>query len=171
LTGALIRIPITGAETLSYVVFWDEVETEAVPFEGHKTRKEYNLWTTDEWQIWIEDGKGSAEQIDGGKHPCKAVPIVPCFFSKKGHMTGESAIADVVSLCKRAYRLGSCLDKSLYDTGFPLQLFLGFTKEEIDNFKRASSSGLVSQDTQADSKFIEPNGDFIQRAEGFHQRR
>lgn len=150
--------PLTGAETLVYVVFKEEVEIDAVPFEGHEIETQYNLWTTDQWQIWTEDDKNNAHMIDSGNHPCRAVPIVPCFFIKLSHMTGESAIADVVSLCKRTYRLGSCLDKSLYDTGFPLQMFLGFTQEEIASFKRSSSTGLVSQDTQADSKFVEPNG-------------
>ncbi len=150
--------PLTGAETLSYVVYKESVEIKAAPFEGHEFQTQYKLWTTTGWEVWTEDDKNKATMIDSGSHPCGAVPVAPVFFNKTTDMTGESAIADVLSLCKRSYRLGSCLDKGLYDTGFPLQLFLGFAKEEIDGFIRSSSTGLVSQDTQADSRFVEPTG-------------
>jgi hypothetical protein len=150
--------PLTGIETLSYIVFKEEVETSSAPFEGHTAQMQYKLWATDKWEVWVENEKGDAVMIDAGTHPCKCVPVAPCFFHQLTHMTGESAIADVASLCNRTYRLGTCLDKSLYDTAFPLQLFTGFTAEEIEKFQRSSAVGLVSQETGADSKFVEPAG-------------
>ncbi len=146
----------TGAKELSYIVIKEDVEILAIPFIKRNIQKQYTLWTKDKWEVWtLEETK--AILIHSGKHKCGVVPIVPCVFDKKSKMSGYSAIYDIVGLCERIYRNGSCLDKSLYDTAFPLQLFLGFTIEQVKNFRRASSTGLIGE-TGSDSKYIEPNG-------------
>ena len=153
--------PVTGNQYLDYIVYWEDQETEAKPFQGHEYKRRYKVWTRDAWEIWEEEktGKNSkATMVDSGKNDLGIVPLVPCYFYFDTLMTGRSAIADVSSLCERSYRLGTCLDKSLYDTAFPLQLFTGFTSEEISKFQRSSATGLVSQDHGADSKFVEPEG-------------
>lgn len=147
---------ISGVQSLSYIVFKDQVEIESIPFRGREIQTQYKLWTKEKWETWILDEQ-KAKRIDNGDHKCGVVPVVPCFFEQDTPMTGLSAVRDIVGLCERIYRNGSCLDKSLYDTAFPLQLFLGFTKEQLASFTRSSSNGLVGE-TDCDSRFIEPAG-------------
>lgn len=151
----------TGIKSLNYIVFKEETEISSVPFKEHEFQTLYHLWTKDKWEIWTQGTNkeaGKVKMIESGNHKCGLVPIVPCYFKHYKAMVGRSAAYDIVGLCERIYRNGSCLDKSLYDTAFPLQLFLGFTNEEIKGFQRSSSTGLISQSTDANSRYVEPEG-------------
>jgi hypothetical protein len=93
-----------------------------------------------------------------GTHSCGEVPVVPIYFKKKAEMVGESCIKDIASISSRAYNLENSLDKSLFDTAFPLQAFYGFDPESIKDFIRDSSNGLATPEVQAKSEFVEPAG-------------
>jgi len=147
---------MSGAEMLSYAVIREEVEVSSIPFRGREMQTQYTLWTKNKWEVWVHEEK-KARMILSGNHGCGVVPIIPCAFESEKPMTGMSSVYDIVGLCEKIYRNGSSLSKSLYDTAYPLQLFIGFTNEQLKNFIGASSSGLIGE-IGSDSKYIEPTG-------------
>lgn len=152
-------------QTLTFVVIKEslvELKAQDNPFEGYNQPIQYKIWYRDRWETYRltteADGKQGLSMHDSGNHKCGAVPIIPCYFSKKYEMTGESCFNDVLSLIQRIYNLENSLDKQLFDTAFPQQEFSGFEPEEIKNYIKSSSNGLVARDPNAHSRFVEPSG-------------
>lgn len=135
---------------------------ESGPFDAYQEIEQYKIWYVDRWELWQtytdEDKNTSMGKIEEGSHPCGMVPIVAGYFRKKYEMVGESCFSEVLSLIKRAYILENTLDKSLFDTAFPQQQFCGFDPEEIKDYIKSSSNGLVARDPGANSSFVEPSG-------------
>lgn len=143
---------------LSFVVIKEEQEILTSPFSDSKKEKKYKIWYRDRWEEYIEDEESGLVLGLSDSHPCGEVPLVPVYYKKKTEMVGESAIADIVSILSRAYNLENSLDKSLFDTAFPLQAFYGFDEEQIKAFIRSSSNGIANPSSDAKSEFVEPAG-------------
>lgn len=146
------------AAGLAFSVIKHEHETATDPFIEPKKTRTYNVWYRDKWELYEEKDKDDLVMTSQGTHPCKAVPLVPCYFRKKDEMVGTSAISEVLSLLSRAYNLENAFDKSLFDTAFPQQAFYGFETDSITNYIKSSSNGIVSPDSNAKSEFVEPSG-------------
>jgi len=141
---------------LDFVVISSSDFDVVSPFAEAEKVNYYSLYHRDEWVKYFEDKKGIYE-IDGGEYDINRVPIVQCYFRDDLPMVGDSVIAPISSLCIHAYRMSSSLDKSLYDTAFPLMVLLGFHEDDVQEFVRSSYNGLLGP-ADANAKFVEPNG-------------
>lgn len=161
----MIRIPAANVpawgfddDGLAYVVINEAESKDIGPFTEQKKIQKYRIWYRDRWELWQENDKKDLSKIGGELHPCGEVPVRPLYFRKKKELIGESCIKDVASLLLRAYMLENALDKSLFDTAFPQQYFMGFDEEQVTGYIKASSNGLSNPDSQASTGFVEPNG-------------
>jgi len=155
-----LSVPCWGFDQtgLSFVVVKEIKSISNGPFQEATDKTVYKVWYRDRWETYEETEKDGLIQTDKKPHPCGVVPIVPIYYKKRGEMIGESCISEIVSILKRAYNLENSLDKSLFDTAFPLQAFYGFDTEQITAFIRSSSNGLANPDSSAKSEFVEPQG-------------
>lgn len=143
---------------LAFVVVKEFSMKDTGPFEEPEEIKQYRIWYRNMWELWTDTDKTGIALDSAGEHPCGEVPVKPLYFRKKGELVGESCIKDVASLLKRAYMMENALDKSLFDTAFPQQYFFGFSGESIDGYIKASSNGLVNEQHDAKTGFVEPSG-------------
>lgn len=151
--------------------------TEAVanqPFESPKVVDVLTVWTRKTWQkfrgtertltatgtelttVFSTGMKAEGEPV---AHPCEAVPLVPFQFEPTSPMTGNPATDDVLSLVLGVYRRYSELDKMLFDCAVPLMVVNGLAEKAGEEFVRASSNMLVSEEKDGISAtYVEPTG-------------
>ncbi len=151
--------------------------TEAVanqPFESPKVVDVLTVWTRKDWQkfrgtertltatgtelttVFSTGMKAEGEPV---AHPCEAVPLVPFQFEPTSPMTGNPATDDVLSLVLGVYRRYSELDKMLFDCAVPLMVVNGLAEKAGEEFVRASSNMLVSEEKDGISAtYVEPTG-------------
>lgn len=145
---------------LLYAVIRENTIKTVSPFEKYERIERYKIWYADRWELYEMGSNQDSgfQKIEEGSHPCGQVPIIAGYFKKRYEMVGLSCFDDILSLLKRAYIMENTLDKSLFDTAFPQQGFFGFDVEDVKNYIRSSSNGLVSADPSAHSEYIEPSG-------------
>jgi hypothetical protein len=154
----VIRWGYDASGVLDYVVIVETYENESSPFDPTEINNRYRILFKDRWELYDEISQNNELVLsDSGSYSLNTVPVIDGYFEKKYPMIGDSCIAPIASLCLHAYRVGNVLDKSLYDTAFPLQIFKGFSSEDIDAFIRSSSNGLAGP-PDCDSYYIEPSG-------------
>jgi len=152
--------------SLSYVVIYEEVETQSEAFVGHTVEAQWKLWTKTEWKIYIEqetvkksgEKKNVAVLKESGTHGIGEVPIAAFYFRKKTRMVGGSCLRDVDTLCMRIYRRDSELDKMLFDSAITLWFFKGFSADQLTEFVMSTSNGLRSDSVEAGVECVEPPG-------------
>jgi hypothetical protein len=144
---------------LQWAVIHSIVETENTPFGNRKEVDRYTLWTRDSWEVYDagEDGSGSV-LVESGVNPLGEVPLVGFFFERDRFFIGNSAIDDVASLCLRVYMRDSERDMSLFNSALAILFAKGFSEEDLTFFLASSSNGIRSSSTDADLKYVEPEG-------------
>ncbi len=148
---------------LSYAVVAEEVEDSAGPFCGHGKVRRYRVYTREGWSVWREGAGGVEPTGLAGEHGLGRVPLVAFAFEEEEPMVGRAAHADIDSLVLRVYRRDSELDKALFDACVPIAVFSGFREEEVREFVRASSSGLLTENVEAHVTYVEPAGTSLAR--------
>ena len=160
------RNEATGSIELAYIVIRESVDEAPGPFEQHRRLTRYKVWTRSTWEVWenVESATGQNEKtiapkiMEEGTHELGKVPIVPIYYNRKKEMVGLSCFAEVDSLMKRIYCRDSELDKSLFDAAVPLLVTVGMTQDDMEDFVRASSSGLNIPEIGGSASYVEPSG-------------
>lgn len=159
---------------LAWVVIHSTEAVASKPFEAPKVVDVLTVWTRKDWQkfrgtertltatgtelttVFSTGMKAEGEPV---AHPCEAVPLVPFQFEPTSPMTGNPATDDVLSLVLGVYRRYSELDKMLFDCAVPLMVVNGLAEKAGEEFVRASSNMLVSEEKDGISAtYVEPTG-------------
>lgn len=143
---------------LEYIVLKALYSEKKDPWSEPEQIEEYKIWYMDSWEVWRIPKDGKIFLHAQQNHQIGEIPLAVGYFDKETQMVGRSAFADVLSLLIRIYNMENALDKSLFDTAFPQQYFVGFERDDIDGYIKASSNGLVSNNPEAKSGFIEVKG-------------
>lgn len=154
---------------LAWVVIHSLEAVAAAPFEPHLVRDALTVWTRGQWRKFVGAPRqtnvawtGNLESMEeeaSGEHPLGCVPLVPFLFEPVTPMTGNPATDDVLSLILRVYRRDSELDKMLFDCAVPLAILNGLDQDLMNNFIRASSNVLVSEQPEGiKGAYLEPSG-------------
>lgn len=159
---------------LAWVVIHSTEAVASQAFEQPKVVDVLTVWTRMTWQkfrgtprtLTIADQElanifstGMTAESDPVTHKCGAVPLVPFQFEPTSPMTGNPATDDVLSLVLGVYRRYSELDKMLFDCAVPLMVINGLAEKAGDDFVRASSNMLVSEDKDGiTATYVEPTG-------------
>jgi len=146
-----------GKDVLDFIVINNHSMKVISPFEEAKDFNEYTIYSKSGWEKYESTEKEVLMKTKSGLYSIGTVPVSTCYFKGFKPMVGESVIDPIASLCIHAYRMGNSLDKSLYDTAFPLMALLGFDEDEIGDFVRSSHNGLIGP-ADASASYIEPSG-------------
>lgn len=136
-------------------------ENDGTPGSKYSEQTYYEVWTSTDWKRYVEvvrDGTRVVEEIGGGTHSLGSVPLVPFYFKRKSEFVGTAAIKDIVGLVKKLFRLDSEHDKQLFDAAVAFLLVKGMPQEDVETLVKSSSNALVTQNTDADAKYIETSG-------------
>lgn len=159
---------------LAWAVIHSTESVASQPFEQPKVVDVLTVWTRTTWQkfkgparaLTVSDqalanifSTGMTAESDPKEHQCGAVPLVPFQFEPTSPMTGNPATDDVLSLILGVYRRYSELDKMLFDCAVPLMVINGLAEKAGEDFVRASSNMLVSEEKDGISAtYVEPTG-------------
>ncbi len=159
---------------LAWVVIHSTEAVASEAFEQPKVIDVLTVWTRKTWQKFkgtertlTATGTELATVFSTGMraegepvaHPCGAVPLVPFQFEPTSPMTGNPATDDVLSLILGVYRRYSELDKMLFDCAVPLMVINGLAEKAGEDFVRASSNMLVSEEKDGiGATYVEPTG-------------
>lgn len=159
---------------LAWVVIHSTEAVGSAAFEQPQVVDVLTVWTRQTWQkfkgpartLTVSDqalanifSTGMMADGEPEPHPCEAVPLVPFQFESTSPMTGNPATDDVLSLVLGVYRRYSELDKMLFDCAVPLMVVNGLAEKAGEEFVRASSNMLVSEEKDGISAtYVEPTG-------------
>lgn len=111
----------TRSGSLAWALVAEQYVEDSEPMAERLIERRYRLWTPDEWTLFNED----AEQIDGGRNACGAVPLV--------RVAGDEVnlpVLDIAQIVRRIYNLCSQLDEILINATFPQRYVQG---DEIED--------------------------------------
>lgn len=107
--------------SLAWALVAEEYVEDSEPMTERLIERRYRLWTPTEWTLFNED----AQQIDGGRNACGAVPVV--------RVSGNEVnlpVLDIAQIVRRIYNLCSQLDEILINATFPQRYVQG---DEIED--------------------------------------
>lgn len=162
------------AHGLAWVVIHSTEAVGSAAFEQPQVVDVLTVWTRTTWQkfkgpartLTVSDqaladifSTGMNAEGEPVAHPCGMVPLVPFLFEPRSPMMGNPATDDVLSLILGVYRRYSELDKMLFDCAVPLMVVNGLAEKAGEDFVRASSNMLVSEEKDGiTAQYVEPTG-------------
>lgn len=117
-------------------------------------------WSLDEINLYQKtkdkEGKETWQNISSITNAIEAVPLVVC-----GELDDRPILEGLAHLNMSHFRKKSDLDNTLHYASRPVMLFSGFDDETVNNAVIAVNNAFVTDDPNADVKFIEMSGSSI----------